>query len=331
MQEKFFERLKAVIPPSYSLAQEVADRLGISSDSAYRRLRGETELTFNEAARLASEFGISLDSMLENGSDSVTFQMNGMRENNMDFTSYFEEMRKDLMTVAGIPNASLIYLAREIPVFHFFQVPELAAFRFYFWKKTSDTSNQLESETFNLRNINPDQLEVARDIYKYYLRIPSTEILCGASLSSWMKQIEYSLESGHFENPDDALVLFEKLEDMVNHFKQQATFGEKYVIGGKPLGKKGNFQLFSNDVVNSENLVLVSFGGSQIAIQHSLYNFLRTNDVAFCNYARQTLDQVMRKSVLISEISERERNKYFNRLRSDVRKFKEGILSSGLL
>jgi hypothetical protein len=45
IQEEFIKTLRASIPESISLADELADLLKVSSDSAYRRLRGETDFT----------------------------------------------------------------------------------------------------------------------------------------------------------------------------------------------------------------------------------------------------------------------------------------------
>jgi len=62
---KFIEHLKKVAPKNMSLVDEIAEILGLSNDSAYRRLRGETALSLDETMLLCKKFRISLD-MLTN-------------------------------------------------------------------------------------------------------------------------------------------------------------------------------------------------------------------------------------------------------------------------
>jgi len=48
LQQIFFNHLKSALPAHVSIADELCDLLGISADSAYRRLRGEKPLTLYE-------------------------------------------------------------------------------------------------------------------------------------------------------------------------------------------------------------------------------------------------------------------------------------------
>ena len=57
-QAQFFKRLKPTIPAFSSLAAEVAATLKVSMDSAYRRIRGEKLLDFNEISLLCQEFKV---------------------------------------------------------------------------------------------------------------------------------------------------------------------------------------------------------------------------------------------------------------------------------
>ncbi|MBK7819199.1 MAG: hypothetical protein IPJ60_17925 [Sphingobacteriaceae bacterium] len=48
VQDIFIQKLKETLPPSIGIAEEIAELLGISIDSAYRRIRGETDISINE-------------------------------------------------------------------------------------------------------------------------------------------------------------------------------------------------------------------------------------------------------------------------------------------
>ena len=46
-QDFLFQRIKALLPPNQTIVDAISELLNISSDSAYRRIRGETQLVFD--------------------------------------------------------------------------------------------------------------------------------------------------------------------------------------------------------------------------------------------------------------------------------------------
>ena len=61
VQEVFIQKLKESLPPSIGIAEELSELLGVSIDSAYRRIRGETDLSISEVHLITKKYGISLD------------------------------------------------------------------------------------------------------------------------------------------------------------------------------------------------------------------------------------------------------------------------------
>ena len=74
IQVTLFQQIKNKIPPNVPLVHEVAELLEISYDSAYRRIRCETSLTFNEIRMLSEHYGISIDGFIKSSSDIVGFK-----------------------------------------------------------------------------------------------------------------------------------------------------------------------------------------------------------------------------------------------------------------
>ena len=99
IQKIFFETLKSEINPNIRLADAVSEILGVGSDSAYRRLRGEKELTLSELVKLCSRFNMSLDSILNHHSDYVLFKYS--RQDLSDMNNY-EKYMDELATMHGI-------------------------------------------------------------------------------------------------------------------------------------------------------------------------------------------------------------------------------------
>ena len=55
-QKQFFEEVRKKLPHNLSLVDIICNELGISSDSAYRRIRGESSLSLDEAKKLCLKF-----------------------------------------------------------------------------------------------------------------------------------------------------------------------------------------------------------------------------------------------------------------------------------
>ena len=55
-QKILFDKIREKLPSENSLVLELADLLDVSTDSAYRRIRGQTKLSLEEAVLLVRKF-----------------------------------------------------------------------------------------------------------------------------------------------------------------------------------------------------------------------------------------------------------------------------------
>src|SRR3954453_2730604 len=101
LQQIFFQHIKSKLSPHLSLVDEVADLLDISNDSAYRRIRGEKQVTFEEIQKLSDRFKISLDQVLNLKNDSMMFSGNFIQYNNFDFLKHLDEIYNHLSYFVG--------------------------------------------------------------------------------------------------------------------------------------------------------------------------------------------------------------------------------------
>jgi len=62
-QKYLFDILKTKIPGQYRLTDMVEEVLNVSADSAYRRIRGDKELSLSEAIALCKRFNLSMDAI----------------------------------------------------------------------------------------------------------------------------------------------------------------------------------------------------------------------------------------------------------------------------
>ena len=56
VQVLLFQHIKALLPPQLSVVEEIAGVLEISTDSAYRRIRGEKPISFEDLQKLCTRY-----------------------------------------------------------------------------------------------------------------------------------------------------------------------------------------------------------------------------------------------------------------------------------
>src|SRR5204862_3637819 len=120
IQQQFFQIIKNKIPPEVSAPDEVAKLLNISSDSAYRRMRNEKQITFEEAYILANHFKISLDQVMNISAGGILFQGNIVNEKTYGFDQYLTGILHTMSYFNSFKNKELYYYCKDMPLFHHF-------------------------------------------------------------------------------------------------------------------------------------------------------------------------------------------------------------------
>jgi hypothetical protein len=119
-QEFLFQRIKELLPPHASLVDTVASILHVSSDSAYRRIRGETPMVLDEAKELCQHFKISLDHLLNVKTGSTLFHDIRVNLKNYSYEKYLTDLIKQIQHVNSFIHKEIIYLNKDMPLFHRF-------------------------------------------------------------------------------------------------------------------------------------------------------------------------------------------------------------------
>ena len=323
LQDRLFYQIKSRLPANLSLVSEVTEVLGVSTDSAYRRIRGETELTLTEAVKLAGHFHVPLDTLDGMDGSSVTFQY-AANSGTFNLERFMNGLENDLNNIARLDAPEVTFFSREIPFFNYFQFPELAGFKFFVWQKMILGLEEMEGVKFSLDNTDPNLQEKGQRILSRYSRIPTIEIWNEDGLRTSMQQILFFLESGYFANPEDAFTLIDRFAELAQHTRQQANKGFKFVHGTDPGGDQDNFQLYYNEAILPQNIVFIKTGDrSSVFLDHNILSYFRTNNPQFCKHTYSLIQEVMKKSQLISRVAEKDRNRFFTRLMLPVEKARE--------
>ena len=327
LQKHFFLEIKSRLPSHISFVDDIADLLNISNDSAYRRIRGEKAISFDELQKFSKYYQISLDSLMGVNSSSTLFHGHWIDASNFHFEHYLEDMLLQATTIRNATKRKMIYYeAKDFPPFHYFQFPELASFKFFFWMRTILSYAEYNKLCFEDIDLKSSLLKISTNIIRTYNEIPCVEIWSLETINSTLRQIEYYMENNVFRTRERIVLVINELLQMLEHVKEEAEHGEKLIRGQKPLGNK-NFQLFFNEVYLGHNTIMTECDEKDtIFINHGVLNYMMTRDKGFCAHTKKYFENTMKKSSLISSVNEKERNRFFNILITKTNKLLDKAL-----
>lgn len=326
LQQFLFQQIKAKVPENLSFVHEIAELLEISYDSAYRRIRGEKELSMEELYRLSHRFEFSLDALLGIQANNVVFRKFSLTPRQYYIKDWLTTILEDIKRIHQTREKEIIYAAKDPPIFHYFHFPEIAAFKFFFWEKTIFDFPEYENKKFRLEDVNPEIVEIGNNILRSAVKIPTIEIWNEDTFRIFMRQIEFYWVSGYFEKRDDMLNLVDKMEKWVRHIQKQAEVGYKFYYGQPAEGIENSFKMYENEVVLNDNTIFVRMGENMATyLTFNVISLLVTRDPSFCSTVEGYMRGLMKKSNLISVSGEKERNRFFNKLLSTIEKTRSNL------
>ncbi|MEI6889260.1 MAG: helix-turn-helix domain-containing protein [Bacteroidales bacterium] len=325
VQENLFQQVKNRLAPNLSFVHELSELLGISYDSAYRRIRGQKDLSLEELKLICTHYSISMDEVLNFKSDVVSFNTIAIGKDGFTFESWLHTLLGEMKKIFDCRNREIIYAAKDVPIFYYFEFPEIAAFKFFFWHKVLIPQSNYKYEHI-VMDVPEDLFETGRKLLNCYMKIPVTEIWSEDTISSIIRQIDYCMVSGFFKTKDDAYRLCDVINLWLEHVQSQAEQGFQYMLGRTPEGIENTYKLFHNEVLVNDNTILVHMDDQKVSyLTYNIINQLITKNTVFCDQIENSLRNLMQKSTMISGTSAKERYRFFNSLHEKVKTLRQKI------
>lgn len=320
MQVLLFQHLKTLIPAHLSLVDEVSSLLNISPDSAYRRIRGEKNLSLEEAKILCENYHLSIDQFLHSQNNSILFTGQPPLDPTNPFDSWLSNLLRQLEFFGSFDKKHMYWLLKDVPPMHHFYFPELASFKIFLWTKSIMHDDRMKGVKFELNDGRYDAyLKKTAQIKNAFEAIPTTEIWNVESINSSLRQIRFHYEAGSFKSPADAQVLLTKLKELVDHLELQAEHGVKFRVGGNHSSSVVPYNMFVNELILGDNTIYFESGDLRITfLNHSVLNFIYTMNNAFNERIYNNLNNLIQKSTMISKVGEKQRATFFNILRRQI-------------
>lgn len=327
IQEQFLQRVKSALAPNVSFVDELADLLKLSTDSAYRRIRCETLFNIEEITQICKHFRVSFDPEVQHMSNKVTFDYLKLDDKKENFKLWLMFISGDVKKIGTSINNQIIYGADDVPIWHHFFNKELIAFKLFYWLKSILNSPDYADVNFDVNLIDDEMVESAMEMLRNYNEINSVEIWTEDTLNSNLKQIEYFFESGFFNSKQDALRLCDLYVEELNLVLKKAAKSSKLIEKGE--SGRENFKLYKSEVMIGNNSILANIGSTKIAyVSNNTFNMMSTTSADFVHENELWLNNLLRKSTLISGVGEKQRNQFFRVLRDKIDVLRQRILLS---
>lgn len=325
VQQKLFKAIKNRLGEA-STVEEIARILDLSTDSAYRRMRGEKMITLAELETLCRYFKLSVDELMNLQSPGIVFQGQYLDKHNFKFDEYLASMVHELTTMLQFKHKLFYYLCKDLPIFHQYHIRDIAAFKWFFYLKTYFQFPGFEKKKFRFEDHPEAYHHLEQKVLDLYNQLPSVEIWNLENMNIFFRQIDFYRDANVFESDKDITRLYDALEKLWDHLEKQAAAGFKIKYGDPESKHLGEYKMYFNEVLLGDNNLFVELDEMKIAyVSHTTINFMRTSDPGFTANMYQHIRNQMKRSTLISEVSEKERSRFFRIIREKIRARKESL------
>ena len=315
----FFEELKPHVQKNESMPHLISEILNISTDSAYRRMRGETPLLFNEMMQICDYFKCTYAYGKEKNEKHVyRFSYKSFYDQISTFEnliSCLRVLKTNLSYLSTSPDAKVSFSLTDLPIFFFYQSSDLINFRLRIWYKEVLGKN-LEEE-LNYEQKLKEVQSVLTDIFEALKDIECHLIWSNATLDSLLESVSYYKQAGEIEKEQTNL-LFEELSGLINFFYKESDSSDF------------KWKIFLSEVELSNGYMLLESAALDFrfsAIKLFSINSINSTEEKIFSDIKQWFEILIKNSVLISSSNRKQRHRFFSRLIEKIQKKKNYLQS----
>lgn len=314
LQNRILDEVISRYPKRSVAVEELATLFGVKKDAIYRRMRGDSLLDPDEISLLTKTYNLSIDSLIHEESSTVFFNFAPFTNTFNNVSDYLNEIHRDLNQIAQLPDVKVYYVSYEIPFFYYSFFPELISFKLFIWGKTIWDFDYLKDVPFDFNIITYPDEQITQKILKLFLSLDTIEVWSVNIIDNTLSQIEYFVNTGGFKNPEDAYVLCDKMQLLVEQWRKMAGQGKKFPITNQSeTAVGGAFDLYQQELLIASNTILITSSVAKIIFPIiSNPNYLRSSDQRMCDYQEEWFKKAITKSTPISNHNEKSRSLFFN-------------------
>jgi hypothetical protein len=329
MQNQFISYLKEKSTSTTSFVDEIATVLDIGYDAAYRRVNMKTNLTLEEGVKLAKHYKISLNKLYEVGSQStILVEKSPIITDESELENYFKNTIEHLKPLTTLKSASILYSAKDIPIFYTLKDSLITRYKIYVWLKLTNkemTKNKISFDDFT-KTIPKSLLDKAFELGETYNYINITEFWNDNTINGTLEQINYFYES-QLLSQKSALVICNDLEEIVNHVEKQTI--EQSILNSK---NNASYNLYKSDLLTMSNIVMVKTTNKKaFFVPYTVLEYFKIEHQDTCQVMDDFFNKQMTNSKLLVHSGEKDRTLFFNKMHQKIQNLKKRISISASL
>ena len=323
MQKQFIQYLKEKSLSNTSFTDEIATILDIGYDAAYRRINLKTNLSLEESVKLAKHYKVSLNKLFEVGSkNTILIEKSPVITNESHLEDYFSKSIENLIPLTKLKSASILYSAKDIPLFYTLKDSYITRYKIYVWLKFTNkemTKNKVSFDEF-IKTIPNSLLEKAFELGQTYNYINITEFWNDNTINGTLQQIIYFFES-QLLSKEMALKICGDLEDIVNHVEKQTI--QQSIINSE---NNASYNLYKSDLLTMSNIIMVKTAYKKaFFVPYTVLEYLKIEHNETCDIMDDFFSRQMSNSKLLVHSGEKDRVLFFNKMIQKINKLKERI------
>jgi len=324
-QNELLDLWKNKLPDPKEAAKVLSETLHISLDSAYRRMRGDTALSFDEGVQLMRWSGLSTGALTGGSKNQIPFFRNGAIDSLEKLEQVYEANAHHINQINN-DRGQMYYLAKDVPIFYNFLFPSIARFKTFVWIRSLYNFKDQPKDVFDSNSSYNQLAQVGQQMAMSYQKIPSVEFWTDSTISSMLKQVRYFYEMGAIKSVQVAEELLDDFRRLIDLIILQAELGLKVNPTTLEPIPNASFTLYYHELLVMDNSVLgIGEERKLYFAPYSGLNYLSTTDPSYCDEILKWCKDQMNNSVQISESGNKERVRFHHRMHQQIDTLKEFI------
>lgn len=313
IQRQIFEEIRKELPSRFELARTVSKILKVSTDSVYRRIRGEKDISLKELIILCKHFNLSFDRYLQDNTTTSSFYYPPIRYSGEDnYLTYSQNLMKFLKSIWNIKEKEYVMILSDIPAVHFARYKELALFKSYASSPTLYEAGDFKSYVERADSMRA--MTTFNDLSKVYSTIPTVEIWSETTIEPTLRTLKLFYSAGYFNDTTAALLVCSQLTSLVNSLEEWVERGSKT---SDPVSS--SIRMYLNAKNYETSLFFLQSGPIKLnTFQLSTFNSIVSSDTVFCADTEKFIDEQVKESVLLNDVPRSESTQIFNKMREKI-------------
>jgi len=312
IRNNLLSTVRQSLPKETNLTNYLSCTLNIGRESAYRRIRGEINFTFEEVALLSQDLGFSVDNIIGTKKDeNALFNIHMLQ--NLDYQDiYVNKMREYghiFQSMSEKAEAKARISINTLPYFFHIKYESLSRFRIYKWMYQNQKITPYDK--FSDFHLPEKVLNAHKEFYQDIQKIPCITIIMDNNVfRSVTREIDYFLKRGLLSK-EDMLTLKTELYAITDDIERMATAGKSW-SGAK-------IEMYVSAVDMEASYLHIELGGRQFS-QVRIYSIsaIDSYNEGLCKIQKEWAESLKRYSVLISESGEMQRFEYLKQQRKYI-------------